>query len=93
MVSTVNETEADGLVIDITALEIVDSLIARVINDTASMARLLGAEVVVCGMQPEVALTVVEMGRELMGVGTALNLDQGLEKLQRRVQEKDGSHD
>ena len=89
----VDETEAQGIVIDITALDVVDSFMARVINDTANMVRLLGAEVVLSGMQPMVALTLIEMGRELVGVETALNLDQGLEKLQRLIEEREGGHD
>jgi len=85
----VAETEADGIVIDITALDVVDSFMARVLNDTASMVRLLGAEVVLCGMQPAVAMTLVEMGRELVGVETALNLDQGVKKLQLLIQKRE----
>lgn len=77
----VAKTQAKGIVIDIMALDVVDSYMARVLNDTADMVRLLGAEVVICGMQPAVALTLVEMGRELIGVEGALNLDQGVEKL------------
>jgi len=79
---TLNTTDARGLVIDITAMEVVDSFLARVLNDTARMARALGAEVVLCGMQPEVAVALVEMGREMKGVHTALNLDQAYDKLQ-----------
>ena len=89
----VSETEAQGIVIDITAMDVIDSFMARVINDTANMVRLLGAEVVLSGMQPMVALTLIEMGRELVGVETALNLDQGLEKLQRLIEEREGGHD
>ena len=88
----VDETEAQGIVIDITALDVVDSFMARVINDTANMVRLLGAEVVLSGMQPMVALALIEMGRELIGVETALNLDQGLERLQRLIQERTSGH-
>lgn len=79
------ETEARGLAIDITALDVVDSFMARTINDTASMARLLGSEVVVCGMNPSVALTLVEMGRGLIGVETTFNLNEGLARLKRRI--------
>ena len=81
----VTETDAKGVVIDITALDVVDSFIARVLNETATMAQLLGAEVVISGMQPSVSLTLIEMGRELIGVETALNLEQGLEKLQKGI--------
>lgn len=77
----VMHTDSSGLVVDITALDVVDSFMARVINETANMVRLLGAEIVVCGMQPSVALTLIEMGRELLGVQTALNLELGLEKI------------
>lgn len=83
-----NRTEAKGLVMDITALDVVDSFLARVINDTANMVRLIGTETVICGMQPEVALTLMEMGRELVGVEAALNLEQGVEKLQRLIEER-----
>ena len=85
----VTYTEAKGIVIDITALDVVDSFLARVLNDTATMVQLLGASAVVCGMQPPVALTLVEMGRELIGVETALNLDQAMVKLQRLIQERE----
>lgn len=81
MVNKIAETEALGIAIDITALDVVDSFMARVISDTASMARLLGAEVVICGIQPYVAMTLVEMGRDLIGADCAFNLDQGLKIL------------
>ena len=76
-----NEKTAGGVILDISALDVVDSFMARVFNDTAHMVRLLGAKVVVCGIQPSVALTLIEMGRELIGVDTALNLDQAVERL------------
>jgi rsbT antagonist protein RsbS len=81
MVNKIAATEALGIAIDITALDVVDSFMARVISDTASMARLLGAEVVICGIQPYVAMTLVEMGRDLVGADCAFNLDQGLKIL------------
>ncbi len=84
------ETDAAGIIIDITALDVVDSFMARILNETATMAQLLGAEVVISGMQPAVALTLVEMGRELTHVKTALNLDQGLEKLNNCIAAKNG---
>lgn len=85
LVHRVAEIEALGVAIDITALDIVDSYMARVINDTASMARLLGAEVVICGVQPYVALTLVEMGRDLLGADCTFNLGQGLDLLRARI--------
>ena len=81
-------TEAKGAVIDITAMDLVDSYLARVINDTANMAGLIGVQVVLCGMQPAVALTLTEMGRGLIGVTTALDLEQGLQKLRAKIAEQ-----
>lgn len=83
----IRRTEARGIVIDITALQVVDSFMARVINDTANMARLIGAEAVLCGMNPSVAIALVEMGRELIGVRAVLNLERGVETLRSLVDE------
>ncbi len=82
LINRISETEALGVAIDITSLDVVDSYMARVINDTASMARLLGAEVVISGVQPFVALALVEMGRELINVDCVFNLEQALKKLE-----------
>ncbi|WP_340820266.1 STAS domain-containing protein [Methanolobus sp. WCC4] len=92
VVSFLEKSDAKGLIIDITAMDIVDSFMARVINETARMARLMGAKVVLCGMQPMVALTLVEMGRELIGVETALNLDKGFDKLLEMIAEGVDDH-
>lgn len=86
MLRMVTETDARGVVIDITALDVVDSFLAQTFNDIANMVKLLGSEVVLCGMQPAVAVTLVEMGRQLIGVETALNLDRGMEELQLRLE-------
>ena len=88
VLNKVRETEASGIIIDIMALDVVDSFMARVINETANMVRLLGSEVVLCGMQPSVALTLIEMGRELLGVKTALNLELGIDKLAVLIKER-----
>ena len=88
LLSTIAEIEALGVVVDISALDVVDSFMARVINDTASMARLLGAEVIVCGIQPFVALTLVEMGRELIGAECVFNLEQALKKLKTSIRSR-----
>ena len=90
VLAEVSRTAATGLIIDITALDVVDSFMARVLNETATMAWILGAKVVISGMQPMVALTLTEMGRELIGVETALNLDQGLDKLRHLIWERGG---
>lgn len=85
LMTTLRTAETDGVVIDISGLDVVDSFMARLLNDTATAVRLLGGEVVVCGLRPAVALALLEMGREMIGVDTALNLEQGLERLRPRL--------
>lgn len=80
-----DKTQARGVVLDISSLDVIDSYMARILTETARMARLMGGEVVISGMNPMVAVTLVEMGRELIGVATALNLEQGVEKLKARL--------
>ncbi len=74
-----------GLVIDISALEVVDTYVARVLAETGRMARLMGADTVLVGMRPEVAATLIRMGYMMDGIRTALNLEEGLELLTRRA--------
>jgi rsbT antagonist protein RsbS len=79
----IDRSGASGLMLEISALELVDTYVARVLADTARMARLMGTRTVIVGMRPEVASTLVQMGYLLDGIDAALNVDQGLELLTR----------
>jgi rsbT antagonist protein RsbS len=85
----IEKSGASGLIIDISALETVDSYVARMLANTGKMAKLMGTETVIVGMQPTVAATLVRMGYYMDGMNTALSLEEGLE-LQRRLKSPDG---
>jgi len=80
--------KSKGILIDISALEIVDSFIGRMLGIIASMSRLLDAETVVVGMQPAVAITLVELGLSMKGIRTALNVEKGMTVLRNSLAEE-----
>lgn len=88
LLQKIHTSRARGVIIDLTALDVVDSFIGRLIADIAAMAGLMGTRVVLTGLQPAVAITLVELGLELPRVITALNLEKGLSVLQRLTEER-----
>ena len=81
LLQTIERTRAKGLLIDITAIDVVDSFITRILVEIAKMASLMGVKTVIVGLRPEISITLVEFGVEFNGIKTALNLEKGLEML------------
>ena len=81
LINMVSKTSARGVLIEMSAVSIVDSFMGRIIGNIASMSRIMGAETVVVGMQPAVAITLVELGITLQGVHTALDVEKGMDLL------------
>ncbi|UCZ53686.1 STAS domain-containing protein [Bacillus shivajii] len=82
VLSKIHEEGSRGVVIDLTSVEMIDSFIAKVLGDVVDMSNLMGAKVVLTGIQPAVAITLIDMGIMLEEVPTALDLEKGLERLQ-----------
>lgn len=90
IIQNVEEREIRGLLIDVSRLGVVDSFLGRLIGDTAAMAKVMGCQTVVVGLQPEVAITLMELGLHLEGIYTTLNIERGLELLEKIAGDKAG---
>lgn len=83
--NAIQKNASQGVLIDISSLEMVDSFIGRMVADISGIGRILGAETIVVGMQPAVAITLVELGLSLPGVATALNVERGMATLRQKI--------
>ena len=88
LVNMINKHNARGVLIDISAVSIVDSFMGRILGNIAQMSKILDAHTVVVGMQPAVAITLIELGLPMTGVHTALNVEKGMELLRSRIVEE-----
>lgn len=86
VLQSLSRTGARGLVIDVSGIDVVDSFLGRIIGDTARMARLMGAQTVLAGIRPAVAITLTELGLSLPGIRTAMNLEKGLSLLEQSAE-------
>ncbi|BAM46481.1 MAG: STAS domain-containing protein [Amphibacillus sp.] len=86
LLNQIYKSGAKGVVIDLTSVDIIDSFIAKVLGDVVTMSDLMGAKVVLTGIQPAVAMTLIELGIHMQDVQTALNLEQGLIKLRQELE-------
>ena len=90
LVNMINKHKSKGVLIDISAVNIVDSFMGRILGNIAQMSKILDAHTVVVGMQPAVAITLIELGLPMAGVQTALNVEKGMEMLESKVFGMDG---
>ncbi|HKB23808.1 MAG TPA: STAS domain-containing protein [Methylomirabilota bacterium] len=93
LVDQISQVRARGVIVDVTALDVIDSFATRTLRDIAHMIRLRGAETVIVGIQPEVAFSMVKLGLTLEGIATSLDLEEGLKYLYRSAKGKVREHE
>ncbi|WP_116788639.1 STAS domain-containing protein [Flavobacterium psychrotrophum] len=93
LVNSVKKHESKGVLIDISSVSIIDSFMGRILGNIGVMSKIMGAESVIVGMQPAVAITLVELGLTLTGVSTALNVEKGMELLRSKIILSDNESD
>ncbi|RLG37813.1 hypothetical protein DRN79_02610 [Methanosarcinales archaeon] len=93
LLDMIEQSRAKGVIIDITAIDVVDSFITRILVETARMASLMGAETVIVGLRPEISITLVEFGVEFENIKTALDLEHGIKILKEKTLDKNLSSD
>lgn len=93
LINMVKKTGAKGVLIDVSSVSIIDSFMGRILGNIATMSRIMDASTVVVGMQPAVAITLVELGLPLKGVYTALNVEKGMELLRAKILQEEGTQD
>ncbi len=93
LVDQISQVRARGVIVDVTALDVIDSFATRTLRDIAHMIRLRGAETVIVGIQPEVAFSMVKLGLTLEGIATSLDLEEGLKYLYRSAKGKVRVHE
>ena len=90
LIHMVKKTNARGVLIDVSSVSIIDSFMGRILGNIATMSKIMDADTVVVGMQPAVAITLVELGLPLKGVYTALNVEKGMELLKSKILQEEG---
>ena len=85
LVTTISKYQSKGVLIDISAVNIVDSFMGRILGNIAQMSKIMDAHTVVVGMQPAVAITLIELGMPMNGVHTALNVEKGMDLLKSKI--------
>ncbi|MEA5259488.1 STAS domain-containing protein [Arcicella aquatica] len=93
LVNSVKKYESKGVLIDISSVSIIDSFMGRILGNIGMMSKIMGAESVIVGMQPAVAITLVELGLTLTGVSTALNVEKGMDLLRSKIELSDNQSD